>query len=122
MQCDVTGATRILRISWDETWHMMARAVARGQLRKEPEIVRHIGLDEKAIAKEHRYLTVVSNLDKGTVEHIIMGYVSEAVDRVRKEEHRALIAESGVCRDQADGTQCCAGLGNERSAATALGL
>jgi transposase len=28
---DVTGATRILRISWDEAWSMMERAVARGR-------------------------------------------------------------------------------------------
>ena len=26
-QCDVSGATRILRISWDEAWRLMERAV-----------------------------------------------------------------------------------------------
>ncbi len=30
-QCDVSGATRILRISWDEAWGVMQRAVTRGQ-------------------------------------------------------------------------------------------
>lgn len=27
---DIRGATRLLRISWDAAWHLMAKAVARG--------------------------------------------------------------------------------------------
>jgi transposase len=70
-QCDVTGATRILRISWDEAWRIMKHAVKRGQARKEKKIVPVIGVDEKAIAKGHRYLTLVYDLKQGTVEHIV---------------------------------------------------
>src|SRR5579864_1016774 len=33
-ETDISGATEILRISWDEAWHLMERAVARGQMRK----------------------------------------------------------------------------------------
>lgn len=69
-QCDVTGATRILRISWDEAWGLMERAVQRGRQRKARRVVRRIGVDEKAAAKGHRYLTLVCDLDKGTVEHV----------------------------------------------------
>src|SRR3954463_4641418 len=69
-ETDVTGATRILRITWDEAWHIMKRAVARGQGRKEKKPVRRIGIDEKSAAKGHHYLTVVSDLDHGTVEYI----------------------------------------------------
>lgn len=69
-QCDVSGATRILRISWDEAWRLMERAVTRGRQRKARTGVRRIGVDEKAVAKGHRYLTVVCDLDTGTVEHI----------------------------------------------------
>jgi len=29
-ECDVSGTSRLLRTSWDETWHLMERAVARG--------------------------------------------------------------------------------------------
>lgn len=148
-QCDVTGATKILRISWDEAWGLMERAVERGRLRKVPEVVRHIGVNEKAIAKGHRYLTMVCNLERGTVEHVVedrkreslegyykglskkqlagieavamdmwqpyveatlacvpdaagkivfdrfhvMGHVGKAVDTVRKQEHRRLMAD-----------------------------
>lgn len=69
-ECDVTGATRILKISWDEAWNIMERAVERGKLRKQDRVVKQIGVDEKAIAKGHNYLTLVSDIDNGTVEHI----------------------------------------------------
>jgi len=147
-QCDVTRATKILRISWDEGWGIMERAVKRGRHRKAPKVVRQIGIDEKAAAKGHTYLTLVCDLDEGTVEHIaedrkteslngyytglskeqlagieavamdmwepyihatldhvpeaagkivfdrfhVMGYVGKAVDTVRKQEHRDLMA------------------------------
>ncbi|MBX3234516.1 MAG: transposase family protein [Nitrospira sp.] len=54
-QCDVSGATRILRISWDEAWGLMERAVTRGRQRKVRTVVRRIGVDEKAAAKGHRW-------------------------------------------------------------------
>ncbi|MBX3332259.1 MAG: ISL3 family transposase, partial [Nitrospira sp.] len=147
-QCDVSGATRILGLSWDEAWGLMERAVTRGRQRKARTVVRRIGGDEKAAAKGHRYLTRVCDLDEGTVEHIaedrkqesldsyyagltqeqldgieavamdmwepdiqatraqvpkadekivfdrfhVMGHVGNAVDTVRKQEHRALMA------------------------------
>lgn len=69
-QCDVSGATRILRISWDEAWRLMERAVTRGRQHKACTVVRRIGVDEKAAAKRDKYLTLVCDLDEGTVEHI----------------------------------------------------
>jgi transposase len=79
-QCDVSGATRILGISWDEAWGLMQRAVKRGQERKAARIVRRIGVDEKAAAKGHRYLTLVCDLDEGTVEHIAEDRKQESLD------------------------------------------
>ena len=69
-ECDIRGATRILRISWDEAWHLMERAVARGQRAKGPRVPRRLGVDEKAAAKGHRYLTLVCDLTHATVEYI----------------------------------------------------
>ena len=79
-QCDVSGATRILRISWDEAWGLMERAVTRGRARKVRTVVRRIGVDEKAVAKGHRYLTLVCDLDEGTVEHIAEDRKQESLD------------------------------------------
>ena len=149
LETDVLGATRLLRISWDEAWGIMERAVQRGLQAKKQRILPHLGIDEKAIAKGHTYLTLVSDLDRGTVEFIaddrkkssldayyegltvrqkagiqavamdmwdpfirstrqnlprwwakivydryhIMKHMNEAVDKVRKTEHRRLQAE-----------------------------
>lgn len=79
-QCDVSGATRILRISWDEAWHLMKRAVRRGRERKARKVVRHIGVDEKAAAKGYRYLTLVCDLNEGTVEHVSEDRRLESLD------------------------------------------
>jgi len=69
-EADVLGATRLLQISWDEAWGIMERAVARGQRRKRPQPLGRLGVDEKAIAKGHSYLTLVSKLDQGTVQYV----------------------------------------------------
>jgi transposase len=148
LETDILGATRILRISWDEAWHIQERAVARGQQAKPVGVPAQLGVDEKAAAKGQRYLTLVCDLAQGTVEYIaddrkqasldgyftgltevqregitavamdmwapyvesvrthvpdgankivfdrfhIMGHVGDAVDKVRKAEHRALRA------------------------------
>jgi len=69
-ETDVTGACRILSISWDEAWHIMERAVARGQRRKPRRVPELIGVDEKAARKGHKYLTVVCDLERSTVEYV----------------------------------------------------
>lgn len=75
--CSLTAAGRLLSLSWDEAWGVLERAVARGQARKEAVALRYVGVDEKAIAKGHRYHTLVANLETGHVE---------AVERDRKQE------------------------------------
>jgi transposase len=145
---NVKSAARLLRISWDEAWHLMDRAVACGLATKTPSVPADVGVDEKAAGPGRHYITVVSDLDAGTVstspmsaakasldgyfarftpaqrEQIqavamdmwealrqlragvparpgqhdclrrvhVMGYLTEAVDTVRKREHRALAA------------------------------
>src|SRR5262245_43444482 len=69
-ECSITGAVRLLRISWDEGWGIKARAVKRGLARRGHEIVTRLGVDEKAIAKRHRYLTIVADLDQSRVRYL----------------------------------------------------
>jgi transposase len=64
-ECDVSGATRILRVSWDEAWGLMERAVRRGQAPRPHRVPELIGVDEKAAAKGHSYLTLVCDLELG---------------------------------------------------------
>lgn len=70
LETSVVGATRLLRISWDEAWGFMDRAVQRGMQAKRRRIIPRLGVDEKAVAKRHQYVTLVSDLDRGTVEFI----------------------------------------------------
>ena len=79
-EIDIQGATRILRISWEEAWHILERAVERGQLRKEKRISARLGVDEKAAAKDHQYLTLVCDLDRSTVEYIAAERKQESLD------------------------------------------
>jgi transposase len=69
-QCDVSGSMSILNISWKEAWHIKERAVARGRVRKARTVVPKIGVDEKAIAKGHKYMTLVCDIERGVVEHV----------------------------------------------------
>jgi transposase len=69
-ETDVSGATRVLRISWDEAWGILDRAVQRGLRAKRRRVVRRIGIDEKAAAKGQRYLSLVCDLARGTVEYV----------------------------------------------------
>lgn len=58
----------------------MQRAVTRGRARKQARTVRRIDVDEKAAAKGHKYLTLVCDLDEGTVEHIAEERTQESLD------------------------------------------
>ena len=69
-ETDVLGATGILRISWDEAWHIMESAVERGLLAKETRICSRIGVDEKSVGKGHQYVTLVCDLEESTIEYI----------------------------------------------------
>jgi transposase len=79
-ECGVSGAAKILGISWDEGWHLMERAVVRGRERKAKKSVRRIGVDEKAVAKGHKYMTLVCDLDEGTVEHVAEDRKQESLE------------------------------------------
>jgi transposase len=69
-ETDITGATRILRLSWDEAWEIKRRAVERGRARKAAQPPARLGVDETAVARGHTYLTLVCDLERGTVEYL----------------------------------------------------
>ena len=70
LSTDVKKAATLLGLTWDEAWHIMERAVIRGRGAKPQEMPPMIGIDEKAIAKGHRYMTLVCDLEQATVEYI----------------------------------------------------
>ena len=70
-ECDVSGVMRLLATTWDATWGVLTRAVARGLARKPKRIPTRLGIDEKAIRKGHHYETLICDLDTGTVVGIV---------------------------------------------------
>jgi transposase len=88
----VTGAMKILRTTWDQTWQIVKRAVARGQARKEERPIPHLGIDEKAFAKGQSYLTLIVDLDRSTVEAISEGNDVEGAKACFSQLSRAQIA------------------------------
>lgn len=85
LACQTTkGACKLLRISWDQAWHVAERAVARGQARKEAVVTRQIGVDEKAFRKGHSYMTVVNDIERGTVEYVTEDREKASLERYFK--------------------------------------
>jgi len=80
-ECDVTGTKRLTRTSWDEAWHIMEKAVARGLARKERRIPARLSIDEKAFAKRHRYETLVCDCERGTVEYVTDNRQQESLEQ-----------------------------------------
>jgi transposase len=73
LETDIAGAAELLGLSWDEAHHIMERAVARGLARRPHQVPRVLGIDEKSLAKGHRYATIACDLDAGTVIGIAEG-------------------------------------------------
>jgi transposase len=78
--CDVSSAAALLRISWDEAWGIQDRAVTRGLARKKEKPLEKIGVDEKAIAKGHQYMTLLCDLLEGTIEYVGEGRKTETLE------------------------------------------
>jgi transposase len=68
--CDVASAAGLLRLSWDEAWHLMDRAVARGLAAKPMQAPARVGVDEKAAGRGQDYITVLTDIDTGTVDYL----------------------------------------------------
>src|SRR5271169_2202886 len=69
-----------LGLSWDEVHGIMDRAVKRGLARRQAEPVPHLGVDEKAFRKGHKYMTVVNDLERGRVLYVAEDRKQESLD------------------------------------------
>jgi transposase len=67
LETSVAGGAALLGISWDEAHLLKERAVARGLARRPHAVPKQLGIDEKAIAKGQRYVTMVNDLAEGHV-------------------------------------------------------
>jgi len=73
-----TATARRLGLSWSEANGIMQRAVDRGLARRPAEEAILLGVDEKSFQKRE-FVTVVCDLEKGTVLHVADGRGSDAL-------------------------------------------
>ena len=60
-----------MKISWDETWGIKERAVARGMSRRTEAPITQLAVDETSFQKRHEYVTVLVDREKGVVVDIL---------------------------------------------------
>jgi transposase len=76
----IQAGRRILGISWDEAWHLMDRAVQRGLRLKPKRVIAQLGVDEKHAGAGQDYVTIICDLDGGTVEEVTAGNNCASLD------------------------------------------
>jgi transposase len=74
LECSISGACGLLRISWDEADGIKQRAVKRGLARKVPTVMPRLCVDEKGMGHGQNYLTIVAEV---TAEQTTVQYVGE---------------------------------------------
>jgi transposase len=61
------AVAELMGLSWHEVHGIQQRAVARGLARRQAQPIPYIGVDEKAFRKGHRYVTLVTDLNRSCV-------------------------------------------------------
>jgi hypothetical protein len=107
-ECDVLGSSRLLYTSWDETWHLMARAVARRQTAKMASVPALLGV--KSAGRGQDYITVVSDLERGTVEYISVRSKCPVTSRKKAERPPLVTLKSMVLSAPAEPRETLDGL------------
>jgi transposase len=75
----VSGACTILNMGWDQVRGVMDRAVDRGLARRADDEITFIGVDEKALLKRHRYVTLVYDLKQKVVLDVMPERTEESL-------------------------------------------
>jgi len=92
-ECSIEATARLCGLSWDRGWNALERAVKRGRERKERRIPNRIGVDEKSIAKGHKYESLVYDIDAGTVEFVWDDRCQESLESYYRQFTREELAE-----------------------------
>jgi transposase len=99
-QANVSAVAKQLRISWDEASGIMERAVRRGLLRRQSEVVRHVGVDETSFTRGYAYVTVVADLERSRVLYVADDRTKASLDGYWAGlSHEHLVAIEAVAMD-----------------------
>lgn len=82
---NTTAACDIMKMSWDEVWGIMERAVKRGKIKKKDGIVKKVGVDEKSFKGGHgSYMTLVYDIENSSVNFITEDRKADSLDKYFK--------------------------------------
>ena len=98
----ISAVAERLRISWDQAWRIMDRAVSRGLERRELQPVEELGVDETSFQKRHEYVTVLVNRADGTVIEVLDDRKKATLKGWLKNNHRHLQQLRSVSMDMWD--------------------
>ena len=79
-QASISAVAEQLRLSWDEAAGIQERAVRRGLARRQADPVRYLGIDETSFQRGHKYVSVVSDLEKPRVLFVADDRKRESLD------------------------------------------
>ena len=102
-ECNIEATSRLCDVSWDRSWNALDRAVRRGQARKVHRVPGRIGVDEKSIAKGHKYESLVYDIDAATVEFVCDDRSQESLEAYyRQFTYEELFEVKAVAMDMWD--------------------
>lgn len=81
-ETSIQAVSKQFKLSWEEVFGIQQRAVERGLARRKGEVVRYLGIDEKAFVKGHKYVTIVCDIEGRRVLEVSEGRKSESVEPV----------------------------------------
>lgn len=73
-----SAAAKLLGMGRGQLDRIMARAVERGMLRRAEEVIPHVGCDEKAIRRGHRYVSIMTDIARGRIVDLVEGRSKES--------------------------------------------
>lgn len=80
-EASISAVARLLNLSWNAIDGVMQRAVERGLARRSEQSFTRIGVDETSYKKGHKYITVVTDSDSGTVLYAGEGRTKSSLKR-----------------------------------------
>jgi len=70
---NVSKVAQCMRLDWQTVNNIMGKAVKQGLLRRENEVIEHVGMDEKSFRRGHTYASILNDLDNNRVWDLVEG-------------------------------------------------
>lgn len=102
-ECNRKGTVKLTELTWDQVDLIMQRAVERGLERREEKLPTVMGIDEKSVFKRHKYCTIITNIEEGTVYDVINARTKDVVEPWFKERSELCPGIEKVAMDMSAG-------------------